>query len=260
MHTNDYNGIADIYDVYVPAEHDIPFFIEETQKFNGAVLELMAGTGRVSIPLIKAGINLTCEDGSAEMLTLLGEKLKSAGLSARLIPVDVCQLDLEEKFQAVIIPFNSFAHFTSIEQQKEALRRIARHLVPGGTFICTLGNPRLRRNQIDGQLRLFRKYPLPDTGGKLLLWLCEKFSDTDNHAVETTELFEEYDRSGILTRKRLMELRFRLSEREEFENLVLSTGFQIISFYGDYTREKFQETSSPHMIWVMKFTGESQGE
>jgi ubiquinone/menaquinone biosynthesis C-methylase UbiE len=259
MEPNNYDGIADLYDIYVPAEHDIPFFLDEAQQISGPILELMAGTGRVSLPLIEAGNNLTCEDSSVEMLNILGEKLKSKGLSTSLIPVDVCHLDLPEKFSAVFIPFNSFSHLTSIDQQKEALRRIARHLTPGGTFICTLANPCIRKAQIDGHLHLFRNYSLPNTGGMLLLWLLEKYSNADPHVVETAEFFEEYDRSGILTRKRLMELNFRLSDRNEFENLAWSAGFKVTSFFGDYDRSKFDEEISPHMIWKMKLRSRPTG-
>lgn len=256
MNTNDYSGIADLYDTYVPVDFDIPFFIEETKKINGPVLELMAGTGRVSLPLIQAGINLTCEDSSADMLNTLGEKAKALGFSPRLVPVDVCRLNLEEKFQAVIIPFNSFAHLVTPVEQKEALRRIAAHLVPGGVFICTLSNPRVRSQSIDGQLRLFRRYPLPKTGGELLLWLLEKKSIDDPKVIETSEFFEEYDKDGIMIRRSLMELRFRLFEREEFELLIQSTGFKVETFFGDYSKEEFKEDSSRFMIWKLRYSPE----
>ncbi len=115
---------------YVPAEYDIPFFLSEALKISGPVLELMAGTGRVSLPLIEAGVNLTCVDNSPEMLAILEEKLKTRGLKASLIPLDICQLDLPGKFNAALIPFNSFAHLISVEQQKEAMQRIVRHYPP----------------------------------------------------------------------------------------------------------------------------------
>ena len=49
----DYTRIADIYDEFVRESFDIPFFLEECLKANGDVLELMSGTGRVSIPLLE---------------------------------------------------------------------------------------------------------------------------------------------------------------------------------------------------------------
>lgn len=250
MQTNDYNGIADLYDIYVPAKHDISFFLEETQSIRGPVLELMAGTGRVSIPLIEAGVDLTCEDSSQEMLAILDEKLKLHGLKARLLSVDIGSLE-PDKFAGVIIPFNSFAHLTTTRQQADALRRIRQCLDPGGVFICTLQNPVTRRKQIDGSLRLARKYPMPSTEGYLYLWLTEKFSGEDPSIVEAHEFFEEYDACGVMVKKRCMELNFRLTEREEFEVLAREAEFKIQALYGDYDRSPFDSRVSQYMIWKL---------
>ena len=251
MPINQYDAVADLYDIYVPATFDIPFFLEEAQKVSGEILELMAGTGRVSLPLLEAGARLACVDNSADMLAVLAKKLAAKMLSADLYCQDVCRLDLPRQFASVIIPFHSFAHIVSVEDQKEAFRRIHRHLLPGGSFICTLGNPAVRRVPVDGRLRLFRKYSLSDGQGALLLWLSESFSPTDDHVVETLEFFEEYAVDGTMRSKRLMELHFRLTSRTEFENLARSAGFAISAFYGDYTRAEFQADTSPYMIWIM---------
>jgi hypothetical protein len=46
----DYDSVAEIYDLYVTADYDIPFFLSETAKVEGPVLELTAGTGRLTSP------------------------------------------------------------------------------------------------------------------------------------------------------------------------------------------------------------------
>ena len=178
MKINDYDPIADLYDIYVPATFDIDFFVNETAKAKGEVLELMSGTGRVSIPLLEAGVKLACVDPSAELNAIFREKLIQKGLQADIYQMDVCELDLHKKFDMVIIPFASFAHITSPQAQRKALEHIHAHLRPGGTFICTLGNPALRKRAITGQLRLFRTYPLGDRGS-LFLWVLEDFSSED---------------------------------------------------------------------------------
>jgi hypothetical protein len=47
-----YDSVAEIYDLYVTAEHDVPFFLSESVNVDGPVLELTSGTGRVSLSLI----------------------------------------------------------------------------------------------------------------------------------------------------------------------------------------------------------------
>ena len=108
-----YSLIADIYDSYVRTERDIPFFPQEASQVSGEILELMSGTGRVSVPLIKAGVRLTCVDSSPEMLEILRRKLEAAGLEADVHLADVRELDLGKKFEKPHIcgaSYSSLAH------------------------------------------------------------------------------------------------------------------------------------------------------
>jgi SAM-dependent methyltransferase len=251
MKINDYDPVASLYDIYVPATFDIDFFVNEATKSKGEVLELMSGTGRVSILLLEAGVRLTCVDLSAELNAILREKLIQKGLQADVYQMDVCELDLPKTFDMIIIPFASFAHITSPEDQRKALEHIHKHLAPGATFICTLGNPALRKQAINGQLRLFRTYPLDD-GGSLLLWVLENFSADDPQVVEALQFYEEYDAGGTLQSKRFIELHFRLSGKDEFEELTVAAGFKVKTLYGDYACAEFNNESSPMMIWIME--------
>ena len=249
MHANNYDPIADLYDTYVPATFDIPFFVNETRKTTGEVLELMSGTGRVSIPLLEAGVRLTCVDISGELNAILKNKLKQRGLTTNIYQMDVCELDIPKKFDLVIIPFHSFAHIVSRDDQRKAFDRIQQHLLPGGTFICTLGNPILRQKSVDGQLRLFRKYHFEDKPGLLLLSIKEDRNPDDNQVIEAMEFFEEYDLNGVMTSKRLLQLQFRLSRKDEIEDLAKVSGFKVQALYGDYSYADFHEDISPFLIW-----------
>ena len=251
MEINNYDYIADLYDIYVPATFDIEFFLIETKKSNGEVLELMSGTGRVSIPLLEAGVKLTCLDISPGLNTILEEKLRTMGLEADVHQMDIRSFELQKQFNMVIIPFHSFAHLTALDDQKRALAQIHRHLSPGGTFICTLGNPKLRQRNVDGQLRLFRKYAL-ENQGSLLLWIVEDNNSDDEKVVEAKQFYEEYDAKGVLISKRLLELHFRLSPKNEFEELAKTAGFKIKALYGDYEHSEFDAEDSPFMIWILE--------
>jgi hypothetical protein len=58
-----FDKVADIYD-FIELDFDIPFFLKETDEFEGEMLELMCGTGRVSIPLLDSGKKMSCVDYS----------------------------------------------------------------------------------------------------------------------------------------------------------------------------------------------------
>ena len=53
---NSYDRIADLYDHYVTVDYDIQFWLDECRDVD-EVLEVTAGTGRVTLPLLRAGRN-----------------------------------------------------------------------------------------------------------------------------------------------------------------------------------------------------------
>ncbi len=245
-----YDGIAHWYDTYVQTSFDIPFFTQEAKKASD-VLELMCGTGRVSLPLIQAGIRLTCVDRSAEMLVVLRNKLSQTGLSAQVVQADICDLQLGKRFDLIILPFLSFAEIASQEDQRRALARIRDHMSPGGRFICTLRNAAVG-GPPDGTLRLFSQHALADGVGILLFWMVNHMDAQDARVVDALELFEAYDAAGVLKEKRMLELRYRLMSKAEFEVLADSAGFRTVALYGDYAYREFVESTSPFMIWVFE--------
>jgi len=247
----DYERIANLYDTYVQVDFDLAFFLEEAGKASGEVLELMAGTGRLSIPLAEAGARLTCVDQSAGMLAVLREKLEKRGLSARVHQMDVCDLDLHQRFELILLPFNSFAELLSRTDQERALRRIREHLTDDGRFVCTLHNPPARLRSIDGQLRLWGRFPLSDQQGTLFLWSMENY-DSAERTVKGYQFYEEYDAHNVLRSKSFVDIRFCLHDRAVFEALAEAVGFRVEALYGDYSYSPFKEGESDFMIWVLQ--------
>jgi ubiquinone/menaquinone biosynthesis C-methylase UbiE len=189
-------GSQVFYDVYVTTTIDVAFFQEELKKTPGPVLELMAGTGRLSLPLAEAGARLTCVDVSGPMLARLRTKLVDRGLEADLVEADICQMTLPERsYGLALLPFQSFGELIALEAQRTALDRVAAHLRPGGRFVCTMHNPAVRRATVDGQLRLLGTFPLPEQKGTLLLWTLQQFLP-GTLVVQALQFYERYDPGG----------------------------------------------------------------
>lgn len=210
----------------------------------------MAGTGRVSIPLLEQGVRLTCVDASAEMLAVLRAKAEERGYAPRLVQMDVARLDLGQHYQMILLPFNSFAEIVAPDDQRLALAGIYRHLQDEGVFILTAHNPAVRRKRIDGQLRLWNSAPLRDRPGKLLLWGLENYEPRTN-LVNGLQLYEEYDSKGVLQAKRMVETRFVLHEKDALKGLAAGAGFKVLDLFGNYDRSPFHPESSPFMIWKL---------
>lgn len=249
MPAMNYEKIAHLYDSYVQTDLDLPFFLNEAKNCKN-VLELMSGTGRLSIPLLEAGISLTCVDNSPQMLKILRQKIQQKHLSAKVYEMDVCQLSLPEYFDLIILPFNSFSEIINPEQQNQALGKIWNCLSETGKFICTLHNPPIRLQSINNQLNFRGKYQLPKNKETLFLWSIEKYNP-ENNIVTGTQFYEIYDSSQVMREKSFLDIEFFLHEKAAFEQLLQAQNFSVISLYGDYSFSDFEAEKSAFMIWVL---------
>lgn len=247
MNAIDYDSIAELYDLYVDTDYDHSFFISEIKTKDLRVLELTSGTGRLSIPLIEAGANLTCVDISQGMLDVLSEKLKKRNLHADIVCSDICDLDFDSEFELVIFPFQSFMELVGKDKQQAALRAIYRALEDGGRFICTLHNPAIRKKGVDGVLRIVGAFP--KDSGKLVV---SGFEQGGNPVVTRHQFFEYFDEAGNQLWKRVLPMQFEFIEREDFQKMAESAGFRVAGLYGNYDRSEFDSTKSPVMIWMLE--------
>lgn len=243
----DYDSVAEIYDLYVTADYDIPFFLHEATNVEGPVLELTAGTGRLSLALIQAGVQLTCVDGSRGMLDVLLRKLRDRGLSAEVLCADVCKLAPRTRFQLALLPFQSFMEIIGEPRQRQALSAVFACLAPGGRFICTMHNPAVRRAQVDGTLRLVGRFPTRD--GTLVV---SGFEQGGQPLVKRLQFFEFFDIDGRLRSKQVLQMEFEFVERDHFETMAQDAGFHILDLYGNYDRSLFDAGRSPVMIWMLQ--------
>lgn len=250
MSQGHYARIADVYDTFVTTELDLPFFRAQADEHGGDILELMAGTGRLTVPLIEAGFPVTALDYSPEMLAVLRRKLAVRGLSADVHQADIRSFELGRQFRQIWIAFQAFPELTSANDQRAALARIHAHLADDGLFICTLHNPPVRLRSVDGNLHLVGSHALRE-GHQLLVWLLQKPTQTAD-VVEVYEFFEEYDALGVLVHKRTSTLQFHLLQKDVFEAMADEAGFVVDTLYGNYDRSAFDPLVSPFLIWLLR--------
>jgi SAM-dependent methyltransferase len=253
MPAYDYSEVADIYDGFCVFDADIPFFREQVSSTRGAVLELMAGTGRVSLPMIDTGTELTCVDLFPPMLSVLADKLRSRDLCARLVCADVCRLPFESSFQMVVLPFQGFTELVGEDAQMSVLAEVARLLPAGGRFVCTSHNPSVRARTINGQWHELGSFD-DQAGRTLVLHLRTAYSGRPDVVVGTQRI-EILDGVGKMIERRAVELEFSLVSAEKILDMAASVGLHPVSLYGDYHGEAYDESSSPCFIAVLERSG-----
>ena len=138
--------LAEIYDAVYADVDDAAFWRGMAEgAVAGPLLELGCGTGRVLIPLARAGFEMTGLDLSPQMLEVCRAKLADEPEDVRrrvtLVTGDMTSFELDGRFAAIFCAFNSFHHLRTIEQQMGCLERCRRHLLPGGVLVLDLFNP-----------------------------------------------------------------------------------------------------------------------
>ena len=244
---NDYNRIAHLYDHYVQVDRDLSFFAEVARDAR-AVLELMAGTGRVSVPLAKATNDLTCVDSSAGMLRGLARKEMRS--RPKVVCADVRYLPLPRRFDLVVIPFNSLAELVNEDDRRRVIGEVYRVLTPGGRFVCTLHNPTVRAQSLDSETRVLGTFPLP--GGERLRVTATGSVDITTWIACSSQTYVRTGADDRVVEELTQDVRFALIGRKDFETMAVAEGFEIVSMYGDYDRSPFDRDRSPFMVWELR--------
>jgi SAM-dependent methyltransferase len=119
---------------------DIPWYVSLAANahatLGGPVLELGAGTGRITLPLAASGLTVWAVDRSRPMLTELLKKARAAELEPRLrlMVADIGLLKLNQAFAAVLCPFSTFCYLTEDHERTYLLSLVRQQLMRGGVF------------------------------------------------------------------------------------------------------------------------------
>lgn len=134
---DDYAPFYDWENAQTQGRRDVPFWRRLAVAAEGPVLELGSGTGRVTVPLARAGVQTIGLDRSAEMLAFARRRLNRSrsGLSARLVRGDIRDLPFPDgAFRLVIGPYGVMQSLLRERDLAAALESVARVLAPGATF------------------------------------------------------------------------------------------------------------------------------
>jgi SAM-dependent methyltransferase len=150
-----YSLFARFYDAYVgDYDRDIPLYLGLAAACRAPVVEVGCGSGRVLLPLLRAGHTITGVDISDEMLLLAKAKLESAHWSGkcRLLHHNFVDGALPEKYGLALVTYYTFNYLLASEDQRALLRHIADSLEPGARIGLHLFCPSLlSRPEMAGQ-------------------------------------------------------------------------------------------------------------
>ncbi len=147
---NSYKKFPGLYDLlYQRFLKTVPDFVSLVKKNTpkrGLILDLAAGTGEVTIPLLRHGFTVVSLDASIGMLKQLQKKAKMAGIKKyRTKVLDMKKLNYQGKFDVVCIR-QAINYFMGTRSLTSGLKRINASLKRDGKFIFNAPNYQGQKN------------------------------------------------------------------------------------------------------------------
>lgn len=132
-HDSEYVGLfAEFYDMLHSDLSDVQTYVSWAQEYGPSVLELGSGTGRILLPMVRAGVEVTGIELSEDMLRLCRQKLEKETREVRnrvtLVHGDMREIQLGKQYDLIIAPCNVLNHFLNTEELLGVLCRVREHL------------------------------------------------------------------------------------------------------------------------------------
>lgn len=224
---------AALYDAqYRHYRDDLAFYRGLALDRPGEVLEVGAGSGRVTVELARLAERVVGLEPAAPMRAAAARRLDGAGLAANveLRDQDVRALDEEGRYALIVAPFHALMHLPTLSDQDLALGAIRRALAPGGAFACDVATP---PREADGALRHVDGWREPG-GGHAELFVVQRDRAAEQR-LESLYLLDVTDAEGRVVRRR-RQLVQRTFHRFELERALRGAGFDAVRLFGDFDR------------------------
>jgi ubiquinone/menaquinone biosynthesis C-methylase UbiE len=226
---------------------DVPFWRRVASKAGGRVLELGCGTGRVSMPLARAGIDLVGVDRSAPMLERARRRITKppshhTTKSLRLVRADIRQLPFAGRtFAMVLAPYGILQSLIRPRDLKATLAAVARVIAPGGTFGIDLVPDVPKWREYSNRVQLRGK------AGGAQLTLIESVRQDRQRGLTTFE--QKYvERRGSRTREYRFDLTFRTLSVPQMMQQLERAGFAVDAVLGDYRGRRWDDRAD---VWII---------
>ncbi|MBU0719482.1 MAG: class I SAM-dependent methyltransferase [Planctomycetes bacterium] len=250
---------AAFYDYYATGlEGEVEFYVQEARQAGGPVLELGCGTGRILIPVAEAGVPVVGLDQSPAMLRVARGKINCCPDDihrlVELVDGDMKEFALGRRFSLIIIPFRSFLHLLTPEDQRQALGCIRKHLADDGRLVFNIFDPNVEMiaghtGALGTALKQVSEFIHPATERRILVWDTRRYQ-LEHQMIDQYYVFDELDDDGKVISTRYSRMALRYAFRYEMQYLLELCGFYVEALYGDFQRGPFRRGGE--QIWIAR--------
>jgi SAM-dependent methyltransferase len=115
---------------------DLPLWLRLASESGGPVLDVGAGTGRVTLELARAGHRVVALDRDPDLLDELARR--AGGLPVTGVVHDAREFDLGRRFPLILVPMQTVQLLGGAEGRLAFLRCAHRHLLPEGRLVLAI--------------------------------------------------------------------------------------------------------------------------
>jgi SAM-dependent methyltransferase len=257
-----YSVAAKYYDGAYGAMRDLvdaPFYLELAKQNRGPVLEIGCGTGRVLLPIARAGVEIHGLDNSSPMRNILTENLaKEAPEVQRRVTLhaaDMRNFRLGRTFPLVTIPFRPMQHMHTLEDQLAALKSAAAHLNEDGVLAFDVFYPKFETLHAGiGEEKLEAEWSPPSQPKTIIRRFYRKEAvDKIKQTSTLTFIFRTF-RKGQLEREETDSLTMSYYTYPHLKLLFLLAGLDPIAEYGSFDKAAL-DNKSTEMIFLLRRAG-----
>jgi SAM-dependent methyltransferase len=224
-------------------EPEVDFYGQVAKQGDGSILELACGTGRVAIPLARAGFQVSGIDIAEAMLGQARSKAVAEDLDVDWIIGDIRNFDLGRRFGLIFIPNNSICHMLTRADFSSTITSVKKHLCPEGRFVIDVFVPAPELLVDRGDERLpFSEYDAPDSGDHIVVTHTYRYErDTQIKRIVTYHTFPDgREVAGTLD--------MRMYYPQELDGLLELNGIRIEQKYGGFDRRPFGSDTGRQLV------------
>jgi len=210
------------YDLSKPSAppEALAFYLACLEEAGGPVLEPMCGSGRFLVLFLERGIDIDGVDSSPHMLQACHDHCEARGLRPTLYQQRLEELSLPRQYGYAFIPAGSFGLITDRSHAAEALRRLHRHLAPGGRLVIEIETP----GALPEPLGNWHESRLALGDGVEIVFRALPEYDPARRVQQDTHWYGVFE-SGMLVESETEDLSLRLYVEAEFRRLLEAAGF-----------------------------------
>ena len=241
---------ADMYEIDETGTEDVDFLLACLGMTPKRILEIACGSGRILVPLTKAGHTVVGLDMDEAMLRKIPAKVKGLDNISWQI-ADAIADDWGTGYDVVVIAGNFLMNIVSKEgperAQKVLFEKAKLALKPGGMLYIDYNYTFYPEQWYvhSGERIIWEGADNQGTTGRMLL--CDSTYDAETGLIRSVRRYELETATGEKIRKKMPSVK-HFVKLEQIHTWLSEEGFRIEKEYGDYAGNPIGETTGRAII------------